>query len=513
MIRRPFAVAVLALLALLAMPPAYAEHAAPVNEAQIPHTLANPFVWLGSDTNTAANGGSAAPSAATAALAHYYSGLTVQSSFVRDDVAASATLPEQTSVFRMTSAIGQGGPGLIYKMPWGSEGTFNAGSAPGWGGTIVGTFGSGYFSGNSQIDLELDHNNNSGTNCADGDLGFSLSTTASAASTSSTSNGVTTTSLQVGSVSSVQVGSLIQATGISAPGAVVTAISGTTVSYVNSGTGTVASGASVSFSTVSCMTMLLTGAGSNQITAALAISGFSKYRNGIQFNSGGPVATSLRDYSSSQVVLKDTGSHINGFDGQGATYSGNYLVGPLSQFLVGPQGQITVQSVATAYDISIAANAQVTLKDTGQHINGFDGSAATYSGKSINLPGFGVAGTTSTVPGLTTLPALVTTVAPTASWSYDNSGAGVPVATNGTLLLPTGSGLILLREGNAGNQCLFLAGSGTVNLINQTLLSCSNSAASGKISLAFASNNYTITNGTSSSDLINVTDFRNAAAN
>ncbi len=234
------------------------------------------FIYLISGENTIRinSARSSALSTATANMAHTYSGLIVRSSFVRDDIAASATLPEQTSIFRMTSSVGQGGPGLIYKMPWGSEGIYNLGSAPGWGGTVVATFGSGYFSGNSQIDLELDHNNNSGFNCPDEDLGV------------------------VG--------------------------------------------------TVGCGTLLLTGAGRYQTTFGMGISGYGRIRNGVQFNSGGPVVTDLRSYSAAIRSYVDSGSHYDGVDFHQATLAHTFLRGPNDSFLVDKAGNVFATTVRTA---------------------------------------------------------------------------------------------------------------------------------------------------------------------
>lgn len=100
-----------------------------------------------------------------------------------------------------------------------------------------------------------------------------------------------------------------------------------------------------------CGTVLITGAGQNQINFALGVAGYSKVRNGLAFFSGGPIATSIRDWSSSISVLYDTGTHSNGLVLNGK-YSNVAITSPgfkvsgtgiLSAAEIKTDGQITAQ--------------------------------------------------------------------------------------------------------------------------------------------------------------------------
>ncbi|MGX9983968.1 hypothetical protein [Methylobacterium fujisawaense] len=96
--------------------------------------------------------------------------------------------------------------------------------------------------------------------------------------------------------------------------------------------------------TVGCGGLLITGAGTNQVNFGLAVAGYSKVRNGVLFPSGGVIASSIRDYSSSISVLYDTGSHANGIALSG-TYSANAIASP--GFTVSPTGVVNAAALTT----------------------------------------------------------------------------------------------------------------------------------------------------------------------
>ena len=295
-------------------------------------------------------GTSADPSTSVCPDQHFYSGLLVNTCFAYDAIAQSPIQPEQTGMFRMYSNVGLGGPGLIYKMPWGSEGNFDANSAPGWGGTVVGNFMPGYSQGNSEIGLEIDHNNDTGANCVDGDNGFNITTTTTAPTSASKTLPVTSITTTTVPIEAAQVGTLVVAIGIP-PQTVITAVNGTTLTLSNAAT--VAAGAPVTLETVTCSTIYITGAGNNQITSAISISGYSRYRYGMQFNSGGPVVADLRSYSTAIRGYVDTGSHVDGIDFSGSTLIGNFLRGPNNNFGVDHLGNLAAASLSSGTTLSV----------------------------------------------------------------------------------------------------------------------------------------------------------------
>ena len=111
-----------------------------------------------------------------------------------------------------------------------------------------------------------------------------------------------------------------------------------------------------------------------------------------------------------------------------------------------------------------------------------------------------------------TSPGFVPSTSPTTSWSVDNSANNRRLAAGATFSLPVGSGMVLLREGDTGNQCLFLVGIGKVSLVSQLQSNCSSVVARGKVSLSYSDGIYTISNGLPISDTINITDFRNSTS-
>ncbi|MCX8252715.1 protein of unknown function [Beijerinckiaceae bacterium RH AL1] len=108
---------------------------------------------------------------------------------------------------------------------------------------------------------------------------------------------------------------------------------------------------------------------------------------------------------------------------------------------------------------------------------------------------------------------------PSQFWTHDASPSAVTVAAGGTLALPPGSGMVVLREDNRGNECIFLAGVGATMLVSQLQSSCANAPAAGKLSLAYSSsvNNgaggYVIANNLGAADLIAVSSTRLSAKN
>jgi hypothetical protein len=230
--------------------------------------LASP-TFTGTATISALTGTTATP------LTHFYSGQNAKTALVFDATAVSTSAAEQTGMFRMNSTTGAAGGVAAYKMALGAESTCGSGSSDCWGMTTVLTTTNGYPVARNQIAHEFDQNNNSGTNCADVDLGVA--------------------------------------------------------------------------GTVGCGTVLITGAGSNQINFGLGIGGYSKVRNGIAFFSGGPIAASIRDYSSSISVLYDTGAHSNGIALSG-TYSANAISSP--GFTVGGTGALSAASITTGGQVT-----------------------------------------------------------------------------------------------------------------------------------------------------------------
>jgi hypothetical protein len=89
-----------------------------------------------------------------------------------------------------------------------------------------------------------------------------------------------------------------------------------------------------------CAGFVLTGAGSYQISAGIIVGGYSKFRSGVEFQSGGPVANDIISYDSSQVLINDLGTHLCGLDGSAATYIDLFIVGPSNSFNVSGAGVI-----------------------------------------------------------------------------------------------------------------------------------------------------------------------------
>jgi hypothetical protein len=251
-------------------------------------------------------------STTAAGISNTYASTTALFNEFLSITAASATLPEQTVAFRMTSSTG-GGTNATYKSAFGAESICNSGSSPCWGGTTVLTVNTGYNPTTSNaLSLEVDMNNDTGTNCTDIDIG----------------------------------------------------VSG-----------------------VPCGNLLLTGASGNQLSFGLGIGGNSKVRSGIAFFTQGPIAQDIRSYDSSQVVLKDTGSHINGFDGSGASYSGNFLVAPSSYWAVNGSGVMTLQRPAlyqTYTYTSPTTGSTVTIADTQD--TAIINPAGTLAALTVKLP-------------------------------------------------------------------------------------------------------------------------------
>lgn len=107
--------------------------------------------------------------------------------------------------------------------------------------------------------------------------------------------------------------------------------------------------------------------------------------------------------------------------------------------------------------------------------------------------------------------------APTAYWGFDATGAAaVTVANGASVSLPAGRGLVTVSNNVDGNNCAFLTGNGASVLLGQVGTSCSNAAASGKVSLTYsggASGSYALNNGLSSAANFSIGGLRNSTAN
>ncbi len=165
-----------------------------------------------------------------ATIAQTYGFTSILTALDFDVAAISAGLPEQTATFRMTSNVG-GATAATYKAAFGAETIASSASSPVWAGTFALTTNTGYALTKSQISLEVDHNNNTGFDAPDADVGL---------------------------------------------------------------LGVVPIGA-----------FYITGAGANQINFGLGISGNAQIRNGVVFFTGGPIYTSITDYSQSQIGAHD----------------------------------------------------------------------------------------------------------------------------------------------------------------------------------------------------------------
>ena len=111
---------------------------------------------------------------------------------------------------------------------------------------------------------------------------------------------------------------------------------------------TIPRGTALKFSYPACDALVITssGPGSYQYRANITIGGANKARTGILYNSGTVIGADIRSYDQSQVFIKDAGQHIDGIDGGAATYSGNAIFFP-GFIVAGTTGDITQPPGAT----------------------------------------------------------------------------------------------------------------------------------------------------------------------
>lgn len=210
-----------------------------------------------------------------------------------DLTAISATMPEQTVAFRMTSNTG-GGTTTTYKSAFGAETICSSASSPCWAGTTALTTNSGYALTKSQISFEVDHNNNSGSNCTDVDYGTT-----------------------------------------GAP----------------------------------CVSLYVTGAGTNQISAAIGVGGNNQVRSGIAFYTGGTIAADIRSFSAAINFIQDTGSHSNFIDASGGACSSNFILSPSTLFVVTCGGALTATSVASNKYLNTSASPSLSSCGTSPTVS------------------------------------------------------------------------------------------------------------------------------------------------
>ncbi|QEE39028.1 MULTISPECIES: hypothetical protein [unclassified Methylobacterium] len=100
---------------------------------------------------------------------------------------------------------------------------------------------------------------------------------------------------------------------------------------------------------VPCASLVITGSGSSQITAALDIQGNNQSHNAIQIDTAGASLSTLRNYANTQNLAYDTGSHINGVFLNG-TYSKTAIYSP--GFTVNGTGDVVARAVSAEGDVS-----------------------------------------------------------------------------------------------------------------------------------------------------------------
>ena len=223
--------------------------------------------------------------------------------------------------------------------------------------------------------------------------------------------------------------------------------------------------------------------------------------NNVQINIGELIDQGPPEYQgtlgSQAVVIAGSGAFVN--------------IGKLETTILGSSiASISAQTSrlhinsATIGGWGLAGSAAGLLSNYANSNIVIDDYAFDPAGANIGYPLFG-AYTWKSTPNLT---------APSATWTFDLTGAAATtVASNGTIVLPAGSGELTLVSGTSGSVCKFILGGGNIKLIAQTGTDCATAAGTGVVSLTYTNSAYTLTNGTGASDILFVANTRIRGSN